>query len=376
MRIVKMLFWVVLVSFSRPSATMAAPDAPAALVAAKACKEQMDMVACKRAIHLGLSPKLASEVYTYWVSGGYGEAVDARGSADASATLRKAIKLDPQNALAVFLLTTYTGSLNSVQLEEQEKLLRRVIELRPDWDAPHARLASLLGPFRYEEAIREWQLALTLAPDDTFYRAALESLKKGQKEGGEKLAEMEAKAKEDPKNWAIQAASYAKFVCNVQKVEAYFAEFQKYFPDRPPILVADTYAVCGEEDKARKLYREILAGFEQRLDSGLTYNDSIQLSDSSLQSLGLLPELTRLRLLRATLCERDKNWYIAGVELERASWDAPSAELYARLAADKIKGGGMTGDIQSVVDKAVKLDPAVLERHPELKAYQKAEPKR
>jgi tetratricopeptide (TPR) repeat protein len=349
---------------------MAAPDSPAALAAAKACKEQLDLPACKRAIRLGLSPKLASEVYTYWVDVGYDNAVNVPGNADAAATLRKAIKLDPQNALAVFLLTTNIGGMNSVQIEQQKKLLRRVIELRPDWDAPHARLASLVGASHHEEAIREWQLALALAPDDTFYRATLESLKKEQKEGLEKLAEMEAKAKENPKDWAIQAAYYAKFVCNVQKVDSYFAQFQKYFPVSPPIIVADTYAVCGQEDKARKLYREILTRSEMRLDAGLTYND-LQLSDDLLRNLGLVPELTRLRLLRASLSEREKNWYIAVVELERASWDAPGAELYARLAVDKINAGHLAGDIQSVVEKAVKLDPAVLERHPELKTYQR-----
>ncbi len=374
MRIAKILLCAGLTLFARPAATAAAPDSPAALAAAKACREQLDLPACKRAIRLGLSPKLASEVYTYWVDGGFVDAVDGRGNPDAVATLRKAIKLDPQNALAVFLLTTNIGGMNSVQIEQQKKLLRRVIELRPDWDAAHARLASLLGASRYEEAIREWQLALALAPDDTFYRATLESLKKGQKEGLDKLAEMEAKAKENPKDWAIQAAYYAKFVCNVQKVESYFAQYQTYFPVSPPIIVADTYAVCGHEDKARELYREILTRSEMRLDAGLTYND-IQLSEDLLRNLALVPELTRLRLLRASLSEREKNWYIAVVELERASWDAPGAELYARLAVDKINAGHAAGDIQSVVEKAVKLDPAVLERHPELKAYQRPAPK-
>jgi tetratricopeptide (TPR) repeat protein len=370
MRITKILFCAVLALFAKTAATVAAPDSPAALAAAKACREQLDLPACKRAIRLGLSPKLASEVYTYWVDGGYDNAVNVPGNADAAATLRKAIKLDPQNALAVFLLTTNIGGMNSVQIEQQKKLLRRVIELRPDWDAPHARLASLVGASRYEEAIHEWQLALALAPDDTFYRATLESLEKGRKEGLEKLTEMEAKAKENPKDWAIQAAYYAKFVCNVQKVESYFAQFQKYFPVSPPIIVADTYAICGQEDKARKLYREILTRSEMRLDAGLTYND-LQLSDDLLRNLGLVPELTGLRLLRASLSEREKNWYIAVVELERASWDAPGAELYARLAVDKINAGHLAGDIQSVVEKAVKLDPAVLERHPELKAYRR-----
>src|SRR6266853_1401731 len=374
MRMAKILLCAVLALFAKPAAAVAAPDSPAALAAAKACREQLDLPACKRAIRLGLSPKLASEVYTYWVDGGYDNAVNVQGNADAAATLRKAIKLDPQNALAVFLLTTNIGGMNSVQIEQQEKLLRRVIELRPNWDAPHARLAALVGASRYEEAIREWQLALTLAPDDTFYRAKLESLKKGQKEGLEKLAEMEAKAKENPKDWAIQAAYYAKFVCNVQKVESYFAEFQKYSPVSPPVIVADTYAVCGQEGRARKLYREIVTRSEMRLDAGLTFND-IQLSEDLLRNLGLVPELTRLRLLRASLSEREKNWYIAVVELERASWDAPSAELYARLAVDKINAGHAAGDIQKVVEKAVKLDAAVLERHPELKAYQRPAPK-
>jgi tetratricopeptide (TPR) repeat protein len=359
---------------ARPA--FAAPDSPAALSAAKSCKEQLDLAACKRGIRLGLSPKLASEVYTVWVDGGYGRVPDARGVPDAATTLRKAIKLDPQNALAIYLLSTCVGSMNSKQIEEQEKLLRRVIELRPDWDAPHARLASLLGPFRYQESIREWQQAAKLAPDDPIYIAQTDSLKKQYEEGQAKLAEMEAKAKEDPKSWAIQAAYAAKFVCDLGKVEIYFAEFQKYFSDTPPILLADSCAACGQEERARKLYGEIVAGFEKRLNSGLSYNDALQLQDNALQSMGMIPEMIRLRLLQATLAEREKNWIAAGSILERVSWDAPSAEVFARLANAEIKAGRMQGDIQSVVQKAAKLDASILERHPELKPYYKPEPKR
>ncbi len=90
----KILLCAVLALFAKPAAAVAAPDSPAALAAAKACREQLDLPACKRAIRLGLSPKLASEVYTYWVDGGYDNAVNVQGNADAAATLRKAIKLD------------------------------------------------------------------------------------------------------------------------------------------------------------------------------------------------------------------------------------------------------------------------------------------
>src|SRR5712664_3840348 len=114
MRMAKILLCAVLALFAKPAAAVAAPDSPAALAAAKACRGQLDLPAGKRAIRLGLSPKLASEVYTYWVDGVYYNAVNVHGNADAAATLRKAIKLFPQNAAAAVIHTpTRHGALPS-----------------------------------------------------------------------------------------------------------------------------------------------------------------------------------------------------------------------------------------------------------------------
>src|SRR5713226_3804819 len=73
-----------------------APKAPAAASqAVRACIEQLDILACEHAEKLRLPPKKKAEVIVYEYSAGPVCAPEL--------LLDKAIKLDPQNALAYFL---------------------------------------------------------------------------------------------------------------------------------------------------------------------------------------------------------------------------------------------------------------------------------
>ncbi|MGA7442889.1 MAG: hypothetical protein WBW82_12030, partial [Candidatus Sulfotelmatobacter sp.] len=84
--------------------------------------------------------------------------------------LHKSLELDPDNALATYLLAMYIpGSMNYRYDEEKLELLKRAAELRPDWEAPHVQLALLAEPWGYQKMIVEWTAALRLGPDDPFY---------------------------------------------------------------------------------------------------------------------------------------------------------------------------------------------------------------
>ena len=84
--------------------------------------------------------------------------------------LHKALQLDPNNTLATYLLALYIpASMNYRYAEEKEKLLKRAVELRPDWEAPHVQLALLAEPWGYQKMIEEWTAALKFGPDDPFY---------------------------------------------------------------------------------------------------------------------------------------------------------------------------------------------------------------
>lgn len=358
----------------------ASVDTPSAVASAKQCREKSDASACTRAIRLGLSPKLASETYTFWADtfpnhSGYDEPIKL---------LRQAVKLDPKNALAAYLLATYLSRSSFKEVEEKERLLRTASELRPDWDAPLLELAALAAPWNYEEMIRDWSKAAKLQPDDSEYEAQLQAAKQGQEAGLALIRDREQKAKADSRLWSGSVVEAAKWVCDIPTAEEYAARVNDSWPSTRWRLLAETYEGCGRYEQARELYRKIIGDFEKRLDSGLTEQEVIQVHEGSLQFLDLLPELFRFDLLDATLSERRGGWQVAGVMVERAAAIAPSADVFARLAQDRLRAhtdwnnGKLVNDYDVVeaVKKGLKLDPKLLERFPDLKPYAPREPKK
>ena len=347
-------------------------DSPAALKAATACKEESEPSACERAVKLGLSQRNAAETYTFWA-----DAILPGEAADARKLLQKAVQLDPDDALALYMLAGLGDGSDYKSQLEQEQLCHRVIQLRPNWEGPHVLLAGLAGQWDSGRRIAELEQALKLAPDDPGYRAGLESARTARDHLEAELRANEEKARQDPKNWAIQAAYSARFLCDLKNTEVWYGEFQKFFPDDPPIFLAETYAGCGQYEKAIELNRQAVATFEKRLNAGLTYDQAIQLQEQQLQFLDLLPELSRLELVRATLMERAGNWYSAKVYLERAVQAVPNADAYARLVHAILKENpNAAHQAQVAIEAALKLDAQFLEHHPDLKPYYKAETKR
>jgi tetratricopeptide (TPR) repeat protein len=350
-------------------AALADTDSAQALQALKTCKEQSDISACRRAIGLGLSAKRASEAYTFWADGTASGPVIGE---EPTKYLTKAIQLDPNNALAIYLLGSHMGSFNYKQAEERKRLLQKAAKLRPDWEGPHVYLG-------------EWDKAMELAPDDPVYRANYEEAKKALDAAKGKLREMEEKAKTDPEAWSGSVVEAAKWTCDLPKAEEYAAVTEKYdtttktrWPTNGQRLLAQAYAFCGKYSEARQLYSKIIESFEKRLDSGLTYDEAIQVPGESLQFLDLMPETSRLNLVNATLEERAGQWTIALNYLRRAETIAPTAEIYARMARAALKGygGANTTAVTEYVKKGLRLDPKLLEKYPEFKPYAPPEEKK
>lgn len=353
------------------SVAMADTDGAKALQSLKTCKEKGDAAACRQAIRLGLSPKLASEAYTFWADSLHPMS-DLKDQEEYPKLLPKAIQLDPNNALATYLLGKRDGRFDYKVLLENMRLLRKAVELRPGWEGAHVNLATVLGQTgKFEEGIQELRRAVELAPDDPVYRTNYEGAKSGLDAARKKLSEAEEKAKADPKTMSVYVVEAAKWACDVPKAEEYAAKIESNWPSGGPRLLAEAYAACGQYDKARELFRKIVDGFEKRLDTGLTYNEAIQVQEQTLQFLELIPEATRLNLLKATQQEREGKWWIALSYLQNAERAGPTAEIYARLAVANLKayGRGNEGTVMQEVEKGLELDPKLLEKHPELKPY-------
>jgi tetratricopeptide (TPR) repeat protein len=341
--------------------------------ALSSCEASSDAEACRVATRSKLPPKQLSEAYTLWADtlpNRYGQ------TGEPMKLLRKALELDPSNALATYLLAVYIPNVNYKYVEEKERLLHRAAQLRPDWETPHVQLALLAEPWGYQQMIAEWTAALKFGPDDPFYAAKLKEAQ--EKFAAQKLdlAEKEAKAKVDPQAWAIQVVYSAKFMCDVAKAEQWGAKYNEFHRDGhwPALVMADTYAACGQPEKARAMYRDVIARYEKWVNSGLSRQEAIQVQEQQLAYLDLQPEADRLHIILNTIFARDKDWWRVKVECEEAEQrGAPTAELFAQHANALIQGTppGYEIELQSVLEKALKLDPKFLEAHPEFRPHYK-----
>jgi len=335
--------------------------------------EESQADACAVAVRSNLPPTKLSEAYTFWADtfpNQWGN------TAEPMKLLRKALELDPNNALATYLLAMYIpGGMNYRYDEEKEKLLKRAAELRPDWEAPHAQLALRAEPRGYQKMIEEWTAALKSGPDDPFYVAKLKEAREKLAAQKLDLAEKEAKAKADPKAWAIPAVYSAKFMCDVPKAEEWTAKYNQFHRDGhwPALVLADTYAACGQPEKARAMYRDVVARYEKWVNTDLTTGEAMQVSDQQMAYLDLQLELNRLRVIRGTLYARDKEWWRVKVECEAAERGSPTPGIYAQHANALIQGAfpGYEVELQMVLEKALKLDPKFLDEHPEYRSRYK-----
>jgi tetratricopeptide (TPR) repeat protein len=152
------------------------PKAPAAAWdSVRACVEQLDILACEHAEKLRLPPKEKAEVILYEFA--------AAPICTQEPAVEKAIKLDPQNALAYFLqaeaIRCYGNGPAAVPF------YLKAIELNPDWKSYYVDVALLMNgdPAQFGERLtKTWQLALSATPEDpramTGYAQALSLQKK------------------------------------------------------------------------------------------------------------------------------------------------------------------------------------------------------
>lgn len=350
-------------------------DSAKALQSLKTCKENGDAAACWQAIRLGLSPKFASEAYTFWADSLH-PTWDMKDRAEYARLLPKAIRLDPNNALATYMLGKRDGRFDYKVLLENVRLLQKAVELRPDWEGAHVNLALTLAQIgKFEAGIQEWRRAVELAPDDPVYRENYERAKGQLEAAKKKLSEAEEKAKADPRLMSGYVVEAARWACDLPKAEEYAAKIGPNWPSTGPRLLAEAYSACGQYDKARALFRKVVDSFEKRLDSDLSYDEVIQVQEQALQFLELSPEAARLDLVKATLEERAGEWSIAHSYLESAERIAPTADIYAHLARAIWKEYGAAANSRTIaedIEKGLKLDPKLLERYPELKPYASA----
>lgn len=149
--------------------TVAGPDS------VRACVEQLDVFACEHAQKLRLPPKQKAEVIIY-------EFATAPVCTPEPA-VDKAIKLDPQNALAYFLKAESIRCYGNWPAAVPFYL--KAIELNPEWKPYYVDVALLMNgnPDQFgDQLTKTCQLALSAAPDDprglTGYAQALALQKK------------------------------------------------------------------------------------------------------------------------------------------------------------------------------------------------------
>jgi len=133
--------------------------AAAASETVRACVEQLDILSCERAEKLRLPPKEKVEVLIYKYSAGP--------ICTPELVLDKAIKLDPQNALAYFLKAE--AILCTGNRDAAIPLYIKAIELNPEWKPYYVDVGLLmnLGCAGCDSIVlKTWQLALESSPDD------------------------------------------------------------------------------------------------------------------------------------------------------------------------------------------------------------------
>jgi hypothetical protein len=142
-------------------------------------------------------------------------------------------------------------------------------------------------------------------------------------------------------------------------------------------VLADTYAACGQPEKARAIYRDVIARYKKWLNSDLTAGEAMQVPEQMLFYLDLFPEVDRMHAILATLAERDKVWWRVKIECEGVERNAPTPEVYARHINALIQGQfpGYQPELNAVLAKAITLDPKFLDEHPDFKPDYKPGPK-
>jgi predicted Zn-dependent protease len=119
--------------------------------------------------------------------------VSAGKAAEVAKRMQRFMETNPDNALAYYYyaLSSWKGPPSSgqgVDVAEVEALLRKSISLDPQMADAHLQLGALLhDQQRDQEAVREFQAAIRLKPDDpdAHYRLAQAYLRTGDKERGQ-----------------------------------------------------------------------------------------------------------------------------------------------------------------------------------------------
>ena len=146
-------------SIAQSTPPSAPKPAAAASDAVRACVEQLDFSSCERAEKLRFPPKEKAEVLIYKYSAGP--------LCSSEVPLDKAIKLDPQNALAYFLKAEAILCTGDRYAAIPSYI--KAIELNPEWKPYYVDVGLLMNlgcPACDSIVLKTWQLALESAPDD------------------------------------------------------------------------------------------------------------------------------------------------------------------------------------------------------------------
>ncbi len=153
---------------------------------------------------------------------------------------------------------------------------RRAIDLDPNWPNAHELYAFNLGALgRFEEAIREVEVAEHLAPEAIGIRAAHGQVLRMARRSDESLAVLEPLTKDPPARAIVSDYIAEDYWAKSMPAEAFKAieAIPSFFSEeRVPLLVAG-YARAGQRDRARQLLRsyKVQAGFSGWYDLALAH---------------------------------------------------------------------------------------------------------